>query len=591
MMIYKTTLSLFFLILTLTIRTQTIPLDRVYAWDTFGLKDTTTSNFNLIDLNSQGLVGDGVTANDSLLEGILNSLSGVGNILLFPAGTFLFEESIELPSNVVLKGAGAEETILKFNQNSSGHSINIQGSITADTTKIIHSAAKDSSSLIVYNSSLFNAADWIRIIQQDADLVNDSWALNTVGQIVQIDTVINDIIYLSSSMRTTYDISRDPYIKKISPKSNVGIECLKIIREDFSDKQWSNIRFSNSVNCWISGLESEKCNFSHVELEYSSNISVARSYFHEGHNYGSGGKAYGVLLHFTSNECFIEDNVFERLRHSVLLQAGANGNVIAYNYSRNPYWTDVSFIIPENSAGELVLHGNWPYANLFEQNVVDNIVIDDSHGSNGPHNTFFRNRARGYGIFFSAPNSPDQNIVGNEITNEFLPSPYSLFNYNILGTGHFLYANNKLGTIDPVGTDSLQDITYAYSTLPEFLPSNQLGKIGVPQAMEEYTIPAYDRHKYGAIFSNSCGENHTGILVNDERSLVYPNPFENNLKIVGPESFGIEVYDSFGKRIYAKEEIHGLITLQSKTWANGLYILKLKYAHQSKTYKLIKNNN
>ena len=493
-MIYKTTLSFFFLIIILIIRTQTIPLDRVYAWDTFGLNDTTTSNFNLIDLNSQDLVGDGVTANDSLLEGVLNSLSGVGNILLFPSGTFLFEESVDLPSNVVLKGAGAHETILKFDQSSSGHSINIQGSITADTTKIIYSAAKDSSSLIVYNSSLFNSGDWIRIIQQDADFVNDSWALNTVGQIVQIDTVINDVIYLSSSMRTNYDISRDPHIKKISQKSNVGIECLKIIREDFSDKQWSNIRFSNSVNCWVSGLESEKCNFSHVELEYSSNISVAKSYFHEGHNYGSGGKAYGVLLHFTSNECFIEDNVFERLRHSILLQAGANGNVIAYNYSRNPYWTDVSFIIPENSAGELVLHGNWPYANLFEQNIVDNIVIDDSHGSNGPHNTFFRNRARGYGIFFSDLNSPDQNIVGNEITNELLPSPYSLFNYNILGTGHFLYANNKLGTIDPVGTDSLQDITYAYSTLPEFLPSNQLGKIGVPQAMEEYTIPAYDRH-------------------------------------------------------------------------------------------------
>ena len=72
---------------------------------------------------------------------------------------------------------------------------------------------------------------------------------------------------------------------------------------------------------------------------------------------------------------------------------------------------------------------------------------------------------------------------------------------------------------------------------------------------------------------------------------MYPNPFENNLKIIGPESFGIEVYDSFGKRIYVKEEIHGLITLQSKSWANGLYIINLKYPQQTKSYKVIKNNN
>ena len=243
---------------------------------------------------------------------------------------------------------------------------------------------------------------------------------------------------------------------------------------------------------------------------------MARSYFHEGHDYGSGGKAYGVLLHFTSNECFIEDNVFERLRHSVLLQAGANGNVIAYNYSRNPYWTDVSFIIPENSAGELVLHGNWPYANLFEQNIVDNIVIDDSHGANGPHNTFLEIEQEGM-EYFSVILILQTKTLGNEITNTFLPSPYILFNYNILGTGHFLYANNKLGTIDPVGTDSLQDISYAYLNLPEFSPSNQFGKIGVPQAMEEFTIPAYDRYKYEAIFSNSCGENQTVITENNQK--------------------------------------------------------------------------
>ena len=92
------------------------------------------------------------------------------------------------------------------------------------------------------------------------------------------------------------------------------------------------------------------------------------------------------MLHFTTNECLVEDNIFNHLRHSMILQAGANGNIFSYNYSYDPYWTGVFF--PANSAGEIVLHGNWPYANLFEGNDVGNIVIDNSHDANGPHNTF-----------------------------------------------------------------------------------------------------------------------------------------------------------------------------------------------------------
>ena len=89
---YKAYLFLILLIFSLTTRSQTIPLDRVYAWETFGLVDTTTLNFNIIDLNSQGIIGDGITANDSLFEVVLNSLSVEGNVLLFPAGTFYFQK-------------------------------------------------------------------------------------------------------------------------------------------------------------------------------------------------------------------------------------------------------------------------------------------------------------------------------------------------------------------------------------------------------------------------------------------------------------------------------------------------------------------
>ncbi len=41
-------------------------------------------------------------------------------------------------------------------------------------------------------------------------------------------------------------------------------------------------------------------------------------------------EAYGTMLHFTTGECLIENNIFEHLRHSTIVQAGANGNVFGY---------------------------------------------------------------------------------------------------------------------------------------------------------------------------------------------------------------------------------------------------------------------
>ena len=570
------------------LNSQIIPNNRMYDWSSFGLKDTTTLNFNSIDLSNYGLYSSGLSPNDSLLLSIISNTSSgsaAGVILNFPAGTYLFNQTISLPGNIVLKGKGADSTILKFDLNGSGHSIEVSGSISSDTTAIIQDIYKDSSSIFVHNTSSFISGDWIRIIQNDGSLINNGWALNTVGQIVRISQVINNKLILSSKLRMNYNTSSQPYIKKIILKENTGIECLKIIREDVSTNQVSNLKFSRTANCWVSGIESDKCNFAHVDVEYSSNHSISKSYFHDAHNYGSGGKAYGVMLHFTSNECLVEDNIFNHLRHSMILQAGANGNVFSYNYSLDPFWTGVFF--PSNSAGEIVLHGNWPYANLFEGNDVGNIVVDNSHNANGPHNTFLRNRARGYGIFFSDTSSPGQHFIGNEITNDSLGAPFNSLNYFIQGSNHLLFGNNYLGNIDPIGTDSLPILSYTYSSIPNFIPSNQWAGIGPPNNLNSVSIPAKDRYIYNAIFSNSCGENLTDLkIINQNNFKIYPNPFSNELHILGKNIKNIKIHDSFGKLVYDQQNN---FNIKNINWKKGIYLISIKSDNNSYSYKVIKN--
>ena len=577
---------------------QILPRQRACEWNSFGIKDTSTYNFNSIDLSIYPFDSTGQNNNDSLLQAVINNsmpLGAQGVVLNFPTGTFLFNQSISLPNNVVIKGQGAASTTLNFQLTSSDHAIKVIGTDLADTSALIQNAARDSNILIVANSSKFNIGDWIRIIQHDSDLVNNSWAYNTVGQITQItDLSSNNEILTSSSLRMSYDLTRQPYIMKMNPAKNVGIECLKIHSLNEINQQVSNIKFSKAVNCWVSGIESDLCNFSHIDLEYSSNIEICKSYFHDAHNYGGGGKGYGVMLHFTTNECLVEDNIFQHLRHSMILQAGANGNVFAYNYSFDPFWTDVSFLIPSNSAGELVLHGNWPYANLFEQNVVDNIVIDNSHGANGPHNTFFRNRANGYGIFFSDATSPNQNLIGNEITNEDLPSPYDLFIYNIQGDGHFIYGNNNLGIIDPVGTQSLEDITYAYIDNPYFIPPNNWGSIGVPSLLGQGSIPALDRYNFNGIFGNSCGQDQTSVNnFKGEEIVFYPNPFSKELKMNNDalRNSQLMIHDTFGRLVFKSGNLVDLQSINTSFWDDGIYVINIFQNLQIKSYKLLKIAN
>ncbi len=483
-----------------TIKAQILPTARAVDWTRAGLLSGRPNFTNTIDLAAAGLVGDGSTANDAAWQAVIAPLGSTPTILQFPTGVFLFNSPITLPSNVILRGMTADSTKLLFNLGGVGHCIRALGSQSAtDTTYITANLSKEAMVASVTNASRYPVGAYLRLIQNDSAQMFSTWAYKTLGQIVRVDSVVNNEIYFSSPLRRAYDLSRRPYFARLDMKENVGIECLSVERLDASSGQTSNILMQLSANCWVIGIESNNCNNAHINLTSCTNIEVRHNYLHHAFAYGGGGQGYGLIMQSTTGEVLAENNIFRHLRHSVLLQSGANGNVIGYNYSADPYWNEGFF--PTNSAGDLVLHGNFPYANLFEGNIVQNIVIDNSHDANGEHNTFFRNRAELYGIFFSAANSPNQNFVANDVPNT------SNGLYTLQGSGHFEYANRYRGATRPTGTDAifLADISYYRSSAPSFLPSSYFSSIGLPNAENEAGNAAADRDKLAERLANSCG--------------------------------------------------------------------------------------
>jgi len=357
----------------------------------------------------------------------------------------------------------------------------------------------------------------------------------------------------------------------VNPASNVGVECIAIKRIDNPmGSSGYNISIGYGINCWFQGVESNKSAGAHMLALRCSNISVKGCYFHDAYEFtGSGTKGYGLVLAEHSGEFLIENNVFRKLRHAMMVKQGANGNVFAYNYSREPMRSE----FPSNAGGDISLHGHFPYANLFEGNIVQNIMIDQAWGPSGPDNLFFRNRAALYGIIISSGTvqSNDQIFVGNEVTN----NGFGLGNYILAGTGHLQHGNNIKGTITPAGTNTLNEQSYYLSSAPVFWNINDpWPSIGIPNTINMGNIPEKERY-HNSNEETQCAEvisNLTGPDDQDSEVIVFPNPSDGTFAIKGITPELIQVFDLSGSLIRTFDHpTHGLF----ESVQTGVFYLRI----------------
>lgn len=583
-------------VLSVSVYTQVLPEDRMVAWHAAGNHNPIMIADTLNIMDFIPLSGSPDYWDNTLLMAQI-SLNAESGVIYFPPGEYAFTNPITLQSGLVIKGESALETTFTFNLGGNNHLIKMHGSATSVRAPLVNNATKGQSEISTDADWSFSQGDIVLISKDDAALVSSNWAYGSVGQVLRVANSSNDNIILASPLRTDFLVENLAILTNLNPIRNAGVECISIIRLDESDANVSNISMDYAYNCHVRGIESSDCNFSHVEISHSSNVLIENSYFHHGHSYGSGGKAYGVALQYSSSECLVQNNAFEHLRHSVLLQAGANGNVIAYNYSIDPYWEETIF--PSDAAGDMVLHGNYPFCNLFEGNFCQNIVIDDSHGINGPNNTFLRNRADLYGIFMgSNPASDNQNFIGNEITAD----GFSTGLYFLNGEDHFEYGNNDNGIIIPSGQEDLADISYYRYTAPEFIIENNWPAFGAPNSIGEGVLSIGLSLNFGAW--PACTERSSPdeeITLVESVSLesfndfvVYPNPTKDflfvDLNDIDGEVYSMKISD-LQSRIIAEVPIpNKLEKIDFTDLPEGLYNLVVNgdFGEVSKTIIVVK---
>jgi len=485
---------------------QVIPADRVFpeAWQNAGHPGDPPPQNRMVNVRDFGAVGDGTVNDRPAILAAFNALSGNPGVVFFPPGTYLIQSAINVPSGVVLRGHSSAETLLRFDFVQDA--IRFVGSQTDNWIAITESAEIHSSSLVLADAGSFASGDYALLTQDDdpAWNITDAWGMGSAGQVVKITSVTGNQIEIEHPLRHDYPIGRNPQIRKMLPTRNSGMENLSLERLLAGEKTSRNNRhtvlFSNAADCWMRGVHSRMAFGSHVAIDYSTRVEITGCFFDDAHEHDGGGSGYGVRFQFRSGECLLQDNIFRRLRHSILLQAGPNGNVIGYNYSRE----GTSDSHP-GYASDLCLHGNYPFANLFEGNIAGHIWIDNSHnGANGPLNTFFRNRAETAGYNMTDPRAHRQNVAGNELfRGGFLARLVAGNGCRFQGSGHFTHGNHStVSGLQPSGTGDLADFSYYLNADPKVAPSmphwwnisDSLPVIGPPNTFAPAkTIPASAR--------------------------------------------------------------------------------------------------
>jgi len=565
-------LTLLLLLCPAYLSAQLLPAHQRHNWQAVSDMPLTNPAISVTSILDHGGWNDSSADNSAALSQAIQALGSNGGTVHFPAGTYRFNSTQHIPAGIIIRGASAGATRLYFDLGGApSNCFEVAGSGAGNLRDVIQGYTEGSSILEVNDTSGLRAGTFAEIREENGswDVVPAPWATYSVGQLLLIDSVHNNQVYLRYPLRITYDSALHPQIRPISLQQGNGFSCFYIERIDEpASGAGYNFLFEQAVYGFLRGVESNKSAGSHVMISLSTHIQVQGNYFHDAFTFdGTGTRGYGVTLDNHSGSCLVENNIFRKLRHAMMVKYGANGNVLAYNYSLEPKRSEA---IPDFS-GDISLHGHYAYANLFEGNVVQNIIIDHYWGPSGPDNVFLRNCSELYGIIATSgtPQTAEQAFIGNETTN-----PGSLMgSFSIPGFGHFLYGNSILGTVQPSGTGIVNDTSYYRKTVPAFwYISAPWPSIGYPNTSNQYTIPAkqrYNEQHYSMCSETELGNPMTIKAVHQPDITVFPNPSQGIINL--PEGEKVSYINDLQGRNIGWIQVGTKVNLNSI--APGLYIL------------------
>jgi hypothetical protein len=381
-----------------------LPAGTAIDWSGAGTGGIPTRPILCLTLNP---VGGDMTAT---IQAALNACAP-GEALFLSAGTFRVNGNLTIPANVTLRGTGASQTVIDAHA-TSGAVINLGtggtgGGPGSSFVAISSGSTQGSSSLVVSSATGFVAGKYMMIDElndpafvtiQSAEspggpgctFCDDYYSgTRSRGQIVQITSVVGTTIGFTPALYS--DFTHTPHATVFTATSNAGVENLQVFANNTGVEV--NFLMNECAFCWIKGVESNYADGDHVTDQWGFHDEIRDSYFSNAFLHTSGTHDSDLGLLFKTTATLVENNIFDRLHLSILLERGPAGNVVGYNYMTGNFDSGSTNVV----MGEESMHGSHPQWNLFEGNVANQYYPDAVWGS-ASQNTGFRNWYLGTGL-------------------------------------------------------------------------------------------------------------------------------------------------------------------------------------------------
>ncbi len=325
---------------------------------------------------------------------------GDGQAVLLEPGVYTIDGTIQIPSNVTLRGAGAKRTILKAIGKGGGDVISMgSGAVQYDPCGILSGSEAGSREIVLTNASRIKPGMQLVIAEtNDPRFVtsagsggNCNWCDGgwsdtgriARGQIVDVTDVSGNKVSIAPALYSTYKHAPGAVPFEMSAE-HAGVEDLQVYATNSG--YGANFGMHMCAYCWIKGVESNYADGDHVEIYWGYHDEVRDSYFSNAYLHGPGTHDSDIQVGYKTTATLIENNIVDRTHAAIMLEWGAAGNVVAYNYTTGEFDSGALNL----DIGGIIFHGAHPQFNLLEGNVVTKIEEDPVWGSSS-HTTGFRN--------------------------------------------------------------------------------------------------------------------------------------------------------------------------------------------------------
>ena len=340
----------------------------------------------------------------SQIQNALNAC-GTNHYVLLASGTFKIASNVVVPSNCELRGAGANQTILSGTGSTNapvmlgattvsppgGSPLSGQSSITAGAGAGSTSLTLSSVSGMAVGGYLVisetNNSAWVTPTGSEGTCTwcDGGWSSTGAyvrGQIVEIQNIAGNVVTISPGLYSAY--TQSPFAVYFAATAKyAGLRGIQVYANNtgYTDA----ISLVRCAYCWVTESETNYTDGNMLEVAWGYRDQIQSNYFSNAFKHGSGVDS-DVFIDFKTSASQIVNNIIERGHNSIMLNWGAAGNVIGYNYTEGGYdaggtgWT----------YDGILMHGAHPQFNLIEGNVSPKYNPDNIWGSSS-HNTNYRN--------------------------------------------------------------------------------------------------------------------------------------------------------------------------------------------------------